>query len=192
MDELQPPFRLIAEALKGGRVVPFLGAGASFGIPVKGAGDNDRLPSGSGLAERLAIDVGLPGGRATQPRRRRPVLRGRIRAEPAERRAARDLPAGLRTVPAPFDARRGALPPPDRDDELRRPDRGGVHRPSVRPRRAHDRPELHGRLLWWPAGAERARARPAEEPRSRSRDDDGDLQDARRRRPPRHSGAISS
>jgi len=59
-----PPYPLIAKALRGGQVIPFLGAGASFGtrnpkdIPwrkkVKGKWEVSFLPAGSELAAYLA------------------------------------------------------------------------------------------------------------------------------------------
>jgi hypothetical protein len=69
MAELVPPYPLIADCLRDGRVIPFLGAGASLGSrapapatggsPEQGEGD---LPSSRDLALRLARKARFPEG----------------------------------------------------------------------------------------------------------------------------------
>jgi hypothetical protein len=66
LTELKPPFRLIADNLREGRVIPFLGAGASLGAP-KPAGSErkdggDALPTAGDLARRLAHKTEFPQG----------------------------------------------------------------------------------------------------------------------------------
>jgi hypothetical protein len=61
---LQPPYPLIARALAAGRVIPFLGAGASLVGRVGGAAFNPRapdfLPTGAELAAYLAAEAAFP------------------------------------------------------------------------------------------------------------------------------------
>jgi NAD-dependent SIR2 family protein deacetylase len=52
--KIEPPYGVILDELRYGSAVPFLGAGASFS-PGPGA-----LPSGSELAEQLALDASFP------------------------------------------------------------------------------------------------------------------------------------
>jgi hypothetical protein len=52
-----PPFRGIIEELRCGKVVPFLGAGASG---LRAAGALPPLPSGAELARRIALDAEFP------------------------------------------------------------------------------------------------------------------------------------
>lgn len=60
----EPPYGIIANQLKQGNVIPFLGAGASLsGRPVDGKWDGTTapfLPSAKELANRLAEDCSLP------------------------------------------------------------------------------------------------------------------------------------
>jgi hypothetical protein len=54
----RPPYRLLADRLKGGDLVPFLGAGASLEASST-ATTSDGLPTGRELAYRLAEHIGL-------------------------------------------------------------------------------------------------------------------------------------
>ena len=64
MNALRPPYPLIKRGLSKGRVIPFLGAGASLGVRLVNAGPNggtdDSLPSGSELAAQLAHEGSFP------------------------------------------------------------------------------------------------------------------------------------
>jgi hypothetical protein len=64
VNTLEPPYRFIRKALASGEVIPFLGAGASLGASVIGAGDGVdelvALPSGGELADRLALEGNFP------------------------------------------------------------------------------------------------------------------------------------
>src|SRR5262245_59481350 len=73
--EIAPPYPLIRNRLRQGRVIPFLGAGASFGARDPGTvpwrrrkaaaqdqWDMSFLPTGGELAECLAHEVQFPQG----------------------------------------------------------------------------------------------------------------------------------
>jgi SIR2-like domain len=65
---LEPPYPFIVDSLQNGRVIPFLGAGASLGCPVSesattGPSAIESLPSGGELARRLAARTRFPGGK---------------------------------------------------------------------------------------------------------------------------------
>jgi hypothetical protein len=78
-DRLTPPYQRIRNELRAGRVIPFLGAGASFGSrnpsktawkPAAGA-DNDLstiayLPTASELADHLATEASFPDGESRE------------------------------------------------------------------------------------------------------------------------------
>lgn len=68
MDELAPPYPLIRESLSQGRVIPFLGAGASLGgRTAKSAwkvGTTSFLPTGLELARHLAARTEFPADQA--------------------------------------------------------------------------------------------------------------------------------
>jgi hypothetical protein len=54
MLEMEPPYRLLADLLTRGRLVPFLGAGASLAEDP----EDDSLPTGRQLAQSLAKELG--------------------------------------------------------------------------------------------------------------------------------------
>jgi hypothetical protein len=62
--EREPPYGVIAKALKRGQVVPFLGAGVNIGVPQSPVPDNGpvgaRLPSGADLSLSLASLASFP------------------------------------------------------------------------------------------------------------------------------------
>jgi len=64
VDELRPPYPLIRDRLHDGRVIPFLGAGASLGGRAAGAlwshGTLDYLPTAGDLAAHLAAMTRFP------------------------------------------------------------------------------------------------------------------------------------
>lgn len=65
MSALEPPYPLIRRGLASGRVIPFLGAGASLGAAVSGSesgavAEMASLPSGGDLAKRLADEGRFP------------------------------------------------------------------------------------------------------------------------------------
>jgi hypothetical protein len=70
VDELVPPYPLIRERLAEGRVIPFLGAGASLGGRTSKAtwkkGTTSFLPTGSELAKHLAATTQFPSDHAAE------------------------------------------------------------------------------------------------------------------------------
>jgi hypothetical protein len=64
MYQLEPPYALIRQKLESGRVIPFLGSGASLGGREPGAtwemGTSSYLPTASELADYLAHTTGFP------------------------------------------------------------------------------------------------------------------------------------
>ena len=66
MSQLLPPYPFILDKLNSGKVIPFLGAGASLGGRTAGAkwekGGNNFLPLGSELASHLADTTQFPTG----------------------------------------------------------------------------------------------------------------------------------
>jgi len=64
MDQLKPPYTLILDELRKGKVIPFLGAGASLGNRAPNStwekGKSPHLPKGSELAEHLAKKTAFP------------------------------------------------------------------------------------------------------------------------------------
>lgn len=66
MPQFDPPYPLIHEALKTGRIIPFLGSGASLGTRADGAAwvkdDLTCLPNGTELAKYLAHKTMFPNG----------------------------------------------------------------------------------------------------------------------------------
>ncbi|HJZ82093.1 MAG TPA: hypothetical protein VKD91_17165, partial [Pyrinomonadaceae bacterium] len=60
----EPPYGEIADLLRGGEVVPFLGAGVNFGMRQAGAKWDDKLPtflpSGAELSRFLASKSNFP------------------------------------------------------------------------------------------------------------------------------------
>lgn len=64
MMQLQPPYPLIRDAITKGRVIPFLGSGASLGGRALGAqwkeGEGAYLPTAAELAKYLAEKTGFP------------------------------------------------------------------------------------------------------------------------------------
>lgn len=62
--QLQPPYSLIRDAITKGRVIPFLGSGASLGGRAAGAkwqqGQGGYLPTATELAQYLAEKTGFP------------------------------------------------------------------------------------------------------------------------------------
>jgi len=68
--EAEPPYELIADELKDGNIVPFLGAGASLiGTATAGSWNPaapSRLPTGSELSAQLALATSFPKGEDQQ------------------------------------------------------------------------------------------------------------------------------
>ena len=62
MNGLEPPYPFIRKGLETGRVIPFLGAGASLGTTVAAADAPHSLPTGRELAEQLARESNFPEG----------------------------------------------------------------------------------------------------------------------------------
>jgi SIR2-like domain len=62
LNGLEPPYPFIRKGLETGRVIPFLGAGASLGTVASGAAGPQALPSGSELAAQLAFESNFPEG----------------------------------------------------------------------------------------------------------------------------------
>jgi SIR2-like protein len=59
---LLPPYRLIADGLEEGAVIPFLGAGASLGCRLEDAEGDSTLPSATDLSKQLASTANFPQG----------------------------------------------------------------------------------------------------------------------------------
>ena len=160
---VEPPYGIIWNRLKAGRVVPFLGAGASFvGRPPDASWDSHApsfLPSGSELAHFLADEAEFPAsnpgdrddlakvssyyadiaGRRTLRERLRDVLNHNYQSGPLHELLA-EVPAPLLIVVTNYDTLV--------EQAFRA--KGKPYDLVIYPA---DRKDIANAILWWPHGA---------------------------------------
>lgn len=168
-----PPYGVILKGLKTGRVVPFLGAGASLvGRPETSAWSQNNpafLPSGSELAEFLAEESEYPSKDQSDRRDLAKVSSyyGDVAGRPTLRGSLRDVflhdvrPGPLHTMLAEID--RPLLIIVTNYDRLLEQSFAAAKKPYDLVIHPTDRTDYAGSVLWWPHGESQPQAVPPSE-----------------------------
>lgn len=160
---MEPPYGVIWNRIRSGRVVPFLGAGASLlGRPPGEPWQPDRaqfLPTGAELANALARETRFPSSHPADlddlakvasyyaDMNGRPVLRDRLREMLDHDYASGELHGFLASVPVPL-----LIVVTNYDSLLERAFRA-AGRPFDLVVHPADRRDYANAVMWWPHGA---------------------------------------